>query len=198
MTTNFLPTSFKAYKPLKLTVKSESIKRRLHRFPYRYRLAKAFSGIQDGKQLGRSKAGYEAGMKVFLAYTAFEEIYDAAKQLSNGKLPDVQLAVRSNIELAKKIRSNARLKQLLLTNSNSKELQKSIDNFYKCFNSDILCVAYIVRNTFAHGDFTAGGAGLNRKIDCETFQSIAEEVLFYSDKLFTNCVEELERRQKKK
>ena len=75
MTTNFLPTSFKAYKPLKVTVKSESIKRRLHRFPYRYRLAKAFSGIQDGKQLGRSKAGYEAGMKVFLSISSKKKLF---------------------------------------------------------------------------------------------------------------------------
>lgn len=193
----FLPKNYKAYLVVKEAISNEHVKRRLHRFPYRYRLAKAFSGIEDGKQLGRSKAGYEAGMKVFLAYTALEEVYEAARILDRAAIADRQYATRSNIELASKLRRNARLKALLLNSFNSTDLQKNIEDFYRSFNSNIVFVAFAVRNLFAHGEFTAGGAGLIRKSDCETFTELANEVLAYCDKLFIGCVEILEKKRKK-
>jgi len=195
--TNFLPKNYKAYLAVKNAITNDNVKRRLHRFCYRYRLALAFEGINEGGQLGRSKAGYEAGMKVFLAYTALEEIYEAIKILDRN-LVDRQLAVKSNIDIANKIRRNSRLKLLLLNSNNREDLQKNLDNFYKCTTYDILCIACAVRNLFAHGEFTAGGAGLNRKNDCKTFTNLANEVLVYCDKLLFDCVKVLEQRLKKK
>ena len=70
-----MPSAYKDYQQkLKTgTIKiNAEVKRRLSRFPYRYRLAKSFVGI-DAKEVGRTLIGYEAGMKVFLAYTAYED-----------------------------------------------------------------------------------------------------------------------------
>jgi len=196
-----MPTSFKAYREVKDVITSDDVKRRLHRFTYRYRLASVFESINvvhDGDYLGRSKAGYEAGMKVFLAFTAYDEIHRAARYLDRNNVAEKQYAISSNTALAQKIRKNDRLKCLLLGAHNNADLQNNLDNFYKTMTSDILCIACGVRNLFAHGEFTAGGAGLDRKADCLMFEEIAKQVLEHCDRLFTISVQALIRRKNRR
>ena len=66
-----MPTAYKDYqRKLKKGIKhiDADVVTRLSRIPYRYRLAKSFAGI-DAQEVGKTLIGYEAGMKVFLAYT---------------------------------------------------------------------------------------------------------------------------------
>ena len=80
---------------------NKTIMKRLSRFPFRYRLAKSFVGI-DAKEVGKTLIGYEAGMKVFLAYTAYEELIQLAKDLgvaeikskNDNEIIDKQLATK--------------------------------------------------------------------------------------------------------
>ena len=164
----------------------------MHRFPYRYRLARSFESI-NAENLGRTKAGYDAGMKVFLAYTAYEEIHEAARVVTNNRVLTKINTIRSNPSIATKIRSNERLKNLLLTHTDDNALKNNLTKFYKQNTNDIMALACAIRNIYAHGEFTAGGAGLVTIEDCKQMRSIADELLNYCDELFTNCADELER-----
>lgn len=187
---DLMPSYYENYLSRKHSITNDEIKRRLHRFPYRYRLAKAFTGI-NAVGLGKSKAGYEAGMKVFLAYTAYEEIHDAALLMKARSAQAKGNTIRSNNVLAAKLRKNERLKKLLLAHADDEKLRSNLNNFYNGITNDMMVLACAIRNIYAHGEFTAGGAGLVVAADCKDMRSIADEVLDYCDELFRDCTNKL-------
>ena len=187
---DLMPSYYENYLSRKHSITNEEIKRRLHRFPFRYRLAKAFTGI-NAVGLGKSKAGYEAGMKVFLAYTAYEEIHEAALLMKVRSAQAKYNTIRSNNILAAKLRKNERLKKLLLTHADDAKLRSNLNNFYNAITNDMMVLACAIRNIYAHGEFTAGGAGLVVAADCKDMRSIADEVLDYCDELFRDCTNKL-------
>jgi len=85
-----LPSAFKRLKAIKKQIQNEDTKSMLNRFVYRYRIARAFKGI-DAPDIGdRTVRGYAAGMKLLLAYSAFDEIRSARVAIS--KLRSAQIA----------------------------------------------------------------------------------------------------------
>lgn len=196
-----LPTSYEAY--LTQKGKAESlparVKRGLHRFPYRYRLAKSFIGIDAYTSIStRDLLGYSAGMKIVLAYTAYEEVLRAAEAMN------VRGLVRqiSNEGIANQLRKNDRfmnvVKEVIVdyetifyeddaVNWLAINLKKFINK-----NNDILSLAKVIRNLYAHGEFTSGGVGITSKATQKPFLDIADEVLKLSDEVFDRCVMKLE------
>ncbi|MBU3562357.1 hypothetical protein [Polynucleobacter sp. Tro8-14-1] len=193
-----MPSSYKDYQQkLKIdTIKiNAEVKRRLSRFPYRYRLAKSFNGI-DAKEVGRTLIGYEAGMKVFLAYTAYEDLIYAAYKLGVENVKKKNENEIPNKELALQLMKKTELIGFISENLREEDdwLKIKIEKFIRGNTNDVLFLALAIRNLYAHGVFTATKGGVKNKTDKALYFRLANEVLKYCDKRFKNCVKILEER----
>ncbi|ABP35049.1 hypothetical protein [Polynucleobacter asymbioticus] len=190
-----MPTAYKDYQQkLKTgTIKiNAEVKRRLSRFPYRYRLAKSFIGI-DAKEVGRTLIGYEAGMKVFLAYTAYEDLIYAARKLEIENVKDKNENTILNKELAEQLLKNKSLIDFVRNNLRDEDakLKMRIEEFIRGETYDVLFLAFAIRNFYAHGIFTATKGGVTKKADKALYYKLADVVLKYCDKRFTNCIKKI-------
>ena len=74
---------------------------------------------------------------------------------------------------------------------NNETLKKEIANFYLQSNDDIMCIATAIRNTFAHGIYTAAGAGMKTKKRQKDFNEITNALLAVTDEIASACVNEI-------
>ena len=190
-----MPTAYEDYqqnlKTGSIKINAE-VKRRLSRFPYRYRLAKSFVGI-DAKEVGRTLIGYEAGMKVFLAYTAYEDLIYAAQKLGIENVKDKNENIISNKELADEFLKNTNLIAFVRENLRNEDvlLKARIEEFIRGETNDVLFLALAIRNFYAHGIFTATKGGVTKKADKALYYKLADVVLKYCDKRFSNCIKKI-------
>ena len=189
-----LPTTYKRLKAIKKQIENEEIKKTLNRFTYRYRIARAFVGINAPDIGERTVRGYAVGMKLLLAYSAFDEI-----RLTRNAFPKLRpnrgeytKIVHTN--LANKLRQNEELENLLKNASavKNESLKNDIELFYKNKNDDVMCIATGLRNAFAHGVFTAAGAGLTTKSKQKQVDELTNAVLDMTDDIALECVIQLE------
>jgi hypothetical protein len=189
-----LPTAHKRLKAIKKQIENEEVKKTLNRFTYRYRMARAFVGI-DAPDIGeRTVRGYAVGMKLLLAYSAFDEIRltrNAFVKLRPNRGEYTKIVHKN---LANKLRENEELERLLSIASAVKNpsLKKDIDLFFKNENDDVMCIATGLRNAFAHGVFTAAGAGLTTKRKQKQVEELANVVLDMTDDIALECMTQLE------
>ena len=108
-----LPTSFKRLKAIKKQIENTEIKTTLNRFTYRYRVARAFIGINAPEIGERTVRGYAVGMKLLLAYSAFDEIRTVRNLLPKIKPPKGSYTKIISKVLANKLRENEELNHLL-------------------------------------------------------------------------------------
>jgi hypothetical protein len=107
-------------------------------------------------------------------------------------------SIKNETALAATLRKNIKLKDLLIegiesVNKEENEgLKKSLLNFYDANGRDILCVATAARNSFVHGDLTAGGAGLSINARVAAIEELATVLRNYCDKLFSKCLKKIE------
>ena len=185
-----LPSSFKQFKAtVNLRSHSEN-KKLLARFVYRYRLAKSFTEI-IAKDIGRTIKGYNAILKVFLTYTAYEQLIKASNGLRVYGLDSIDRNRIADIELAERLRNNKQLIDFLIEYSTDSILIGQLVAFRKNKNNDIVCVAYAIRNVFAHGELTATPIGIALKTERTTLIDLADFLLNYCNDIFTKCVEKL-------
>ena len=185
-----LPSSFKQFKAtVNLRLHSEN-KKLLTRFVYRYRLAKSFKEI-IATDIGRTIKGYNAILKVFLTYTAYEQLLKASNGLRVYGLDGIGKNRIVDIELAERLRKNKQLINFLIEYSTDSLLIGQLAAFRKNKNNDIVCVAYAIRNVFAHGELTATPIGVALKDERTTLLDLADFLLNYCDDTFTKCVEKL-------
>ena len=190
-----MPASYQTYRQNLKTGSTKinaEVKRRLSRFPYRYRLAKSFVGV-DAKEVGRTLIGYEAGMKVFLAYTAYEDLIYAAQKLSIENVKDKNENIISNKELAEQLLKNKSLIEFVRNNLRAEDtlLKTRVEEFIRGETNDVLFLALAIRNFYAHGIFTATKGGVTKKADKALYYKLADVVLKYCDKRFTNCIRKI-------
>lgn len=188
-----LPTAFERVKEVKKHIKDKSLTSTLNRFQYRYRMARAFEGINAPDVGERTVKGYAAGMKILLAYGAFDEIRLVKNSLSI-RPPKGEYTKVFDAKLANKIRKNLDLKQMLEIQSAVKNasLKKQIASFFNSENDDVMCIITGVRNAFAHGVFTAAGAGLTTKKRQLEMDELANCLLDKTDNMAIECVVQLE------
>ena len=185
-----LPSSFKQFKAsANLRLHNEN-KKLLARFVYRYRLAKSFTEI-IAKDIGRTIKGYNAILKVFLTYTAYEQLLKGAYGLRVFGLDSVDRNRIEDAQLAEKLRKNKQLVNFLIEYSTDSILIAQLVSFRKNSNNDVVCVAYAIRNVFAHGELTATPIGVALKTERTTLLELADFLLNYCDDIFTKCVEKL-------
>lgn len=188
-----LPSAHRRMKQLKPLMQSSQA-RRLNKFVYRFRLARALKEV-SAPDIGRKTVmGYTAGIRLLLAYSAFEDIRilrDSIKTIRNPRGEHTKII---DEELAKQLRKNSNLQHLLLQDGEVKNpsLKRHIESFFAGTNSDVMCIATALRNSFVHGTFTAGGVGLDSKIKIKHIDTLSHAVLELADGICTRCVETLE------
>jgi len=189
-----LPTAYKRLKAIKKQIENEEVKKTLNRFTYRYRMARAFVGINAPDIGERTVRGYAVGMKLLLAYSAFDEIRLTRNAFPKLRLNRGEYTKIIHTNLANKLRQNEELENLLKIASAVKNpsLKKDIELFFKNQNDDVMCIATGLRNAFAHGVFTAAGAGLTTKRKQKQVDELAEAVLDMTDDITLKCVTQLE------
>jgi hypothetical protein len=185
-----LPTNYDQYvKRAKQSKKSTAISQ-LNKFSFRYRLAEDFEGL-IAPNVGRTLAGYNVITKVFLAYTAYEAVVKAARNLKVYSVQSHQLNTRFEPELANKIRQNEKLKSYLLSYPHENAISNKIKLFFNGTTSDIICISYALRNIFAHGELTASVVGTETAAKRKVFTELANSILDYCDETFTQCLDRL-------
>jgi len=162
----------------------------LARFCNRYRLAESFEGM-IAPDVGKTLAGYDVLTKIFLAYTAYEAVVKAARSLRLRDISDPALNASLNPTLAVRLRENFKLMKYLATQDFGTELKNKINLFIDGTTDDIVCVAYGLRNKFAHGDLTASAISTSKKKHRDDLLGLADGILDYSDELFDKCISRL-------
>lgn len=185
-----LPNDYDAFvKFAKISHKKTAVSL-LSKFSFRYRLAEDFEGIV-APNVGRTLAGYNVITKVFLAYTAYEAVIKAARYLKVRSVQDIEMNTRFDPDLAVKIRENEKLKPYLLTYPHEKAVAIKVRLFFDGTSSDIVCIAFALRNIFAHGELTASVVGTETITKRKVFTDIANSLLDYCDETFSLCVKKL-------
>jgi hypothetical protein len=189
-----LPTAYKRLKAIKKQIENEEIKKTLNHFTYRYRIARAFKGINAPDIGERTVRGYAVGMKLLLAYSAFDEIRLTRNAFPKLRLKKGEYTKIFNATLASKLRENEELQKLLSISTAVKNqaLKSDIELFFQSQNDDVMCIATGLRNAFAHGVFTAAGAGLTTKRKQKQVDELANVVLNMTDDIALECVSQLE------
>ena len=189
-----LPTKHKEFSAMKKALSEKQKKQNekflnlMNRFMYRYRMAKAFKTLVAKDVEKRTVDGYACGMKLFMAYSAYDEIRAAERILR--KLDRNATHKYKNEILAERIRSNDRMKDLLLETIAVEEdgLRVMLKKFYANKNNEIMIFASSLRHSFVHGDFTTARSGLTNKREIQTINDVTDVVLKLSDELFSEMV----------
>ena len=189
-----LPTKHKEFSAMKKALSEKQKKQNekflnlMNRFMYRYRMAKAFETLVAKDVEKRTVDGYACGMKLFMAYSAYDEIRAAERILR--KLDRNATHKYKNEILAERIRSNDRMKDLLLETIAVEEdgLRVMLKKFYANKNNEIMIFASSLRHSFVHGDFTAARSGLTNKREIQTVNDVTDVVLKLSDEIFSEMV----------
>jgi hypothetical protein len=187
--TNY-PTSYSLFKPIAELRKHKQNKKELTRFVFRYRLAKSFNGI-NAEGIGRTLEGYNSVVKLFLTYTAYEQLLRASIGLNVFGILSIEKNNIVDIRLADKLRKNSKLIDFLVEHSIEGTLLSKLISFRKNTNNDVVCVAYAIRNIFAHGELTATAIGTSIKSERDALYDLADVLLNYCDENFTKCIEKL-------
>jgi hypothetical protein len=191
---NNLPTKHKEFDAMKKALSDKQKKQNqkflnlMNRFMYRYRMAKAFQTIVVKDVEKRTVDGYACGMKLFMAYSAYDEIRAAERILL--KLERNKTHKYKNEILAERIRSNERMKDLLLETIAVEEdgLRVMLKKFYANKNNEIMIFASSLRHSFVHGDFTTSRSGLTNKREIQTIDDVTDVILKISDEIFSEII----------
>jgi hypothetical protein len=127
-------------------------------------------------------------MKLFMAYSAYDEIRSAERILL--KIDRNKTHKYVNDELAERIRKNKKMQDLLLETIAVEEdgLKIMLKKFYANKNSEIMIFASSLRHSFVHGDFTTARSGLTNKREIQTVNDVTEVVLKVSDDIFSEIL----------
>ena len=189
-----LPTKHKEFDAMK-TALSDKQKNKNHkflnlmnRFMYRYRMAKAFQTIVAPDVEKRTVDGYACGMKLFMAYSAYDEIRAAERILLKQDWNETHKY--TDKELAMKIRKNEKMQELLTETTAVEEggLKIMLKKFYANKNDGIMIFASSLRHSFVHGDFTTARSGLTNKREIRIVDEVTHVILKVSDDIFTDMV----------
>ena len=180
----YLPTDYDEYVGLAKLTKKDYALPLLNRFAFRYRLAESFEGI-IAPDVGRTLLGYNVITKVFLAYTAYEAIVKASRRLYVRSVLTHDLNTIFDTNLASRLRQNEKLVSYLVSNTQDKGLVNKLKLSFNGSTSDVLCIAYALRNIFAHGDLTATSVGTETKAKRKDFIDLSNALLDYCDDTFT-------------
>jgi len=111
--------------------------------------------------------------------------------LKVSSIQNIELNTRFDSALAIKIRQNEKLKSYLLAYPHEQAVANKIRHFFNGTSSDIVCIAFALRNIFAHGELTASVVGTETIARRKVFTDLANSLLDYCDDIFSLCVKKL-------
>ncbi len=190
MNNSKLPTSFQDLRSSIYLKRNRNEKKILIRFAYRYRLARSLERT-IAPHVGRTLKGYDAIHKVFLTYTAYEQIIKAANRLEIFQIYPIEINKVEDLELANRIREKEKLMKFLSLQDNDTNLSLKLKEFIKGDSNDLSCVAYAIRNFYAHGELTPTAIGLSKEDHYDLMWDFSIFILNYCDDVFTKCVQKL-------
>jgi hypothetical protein len=200
----FLPKSYQLFQTVNRFMRERDAKLAgtFNRYMWRYRLARSFKGIDaDEEMTARTIRGYSEGMRLFLAYTAYDEIRQTEYWINKASY-SFGHQLRSDIELSAQIRALPELREAIETSHavNKQDLKTAVLAFYRHRNPNLMPIATAIRHMFAHGDMTVGSFGLTNEKKRQLIRKLsnlllekAEEI---SDKMLHQYI--LENRQNPK
>lgn len=154
----------------------------LQLFRSRWRLAWHFQGFNALDFSDATLDGYSAAFRVFLAYTAHEQL---AKSIAarHDFLPF------EDQDLAHLVREQLRsLEALTLANARGKQ-HAGLGEFWSAQTDDVRFFAYGLRNLVAHGPFTANK--VKTKSAQRVLANVAEFILLASEQAFGAVLDQL-------
>jgi hypothetical protein len=196
ITSKFLPPSQKSFEEVSkfMFERNQNLAEHFHRFMWRYRLARSFKQIEADEEMGKTTLlGYSEGMRLFLAYSAYDEIRDAELIFKGLKGEDrIRHQVTGDIRLNAEIRSLDKLKETLLKADSviKGDGNQKLKPFYAKDSNDVMVVATHFRNLFVHGDMTAAGAGLTNAKKRKIITDLSNLVLSKADEISDTLIRE--------
>lgn len=183
------PTNYKQFLKLAKTSRRKQALPLLNRFAFRYRLAISFKGML-AEEVGATLVGYDAVTKLFLAYTAYEAVTKACKELRVYGLSSLAQNVVLDSALAARLKKNIELMDYLQSCRFSPDLTSKLALFYKSQDAhcDVSTIAFAIRNVFAHGDLTASSVGATKVGHRKALNDLAKKMLEFSDDAFSRCL----------
>ena len=149
---------------------------RLVLFHARWRLAWCFEELAAPGYSDAIRDGYSAAFKVFLAYTAHEQLAEAVGLKHNG------FPLEADPVLAADIRVHLeRLRREMMDQSKGAQAT-GLAAFWDGASDDVRLVAYGLRNVVAHGPFTA--SKLRTKKSLAVLERLAEALLLADETWF--------------
>ena len=160
--------------------------RDLNRAAARYRLASLFNGI-DVKPPGSKQlaAGYAAGIRLLLAYSAYEAVLRAAGKPKNTRppLPGSKLHASAKHALRECLRAEPKVGKLLQSDAKH-ELPRKVQQFINGEDKQFFDAVSVLRHLIAHGNWSAWGGGAETALGRKALKLVAEYLLEETDLLF--------------
>lgn len=146
-------------------------------FHARWRLASSFEHLYASGFSDRVRDGYSAAFKVFLAYTAHEQLAHAVD------LPHWHFPMDGDDQLAAAVRTELNELKAYIDRDSQKRQRVGLDGFWAGTHGDVRFVAYGIRNLVAHGLFT--GSRLKARSSQAVLARLAERVLHADEVWFS-------------
>jgi hypothetical protein len=158
----------------------------INRFIARYSLAKAFKGI-DAHTFRRSTLmGYDAVMRLMLAFSAYDTLFKAVEKLTPqlSLRYDIYSFLIHNHELEEEFRSNQLLLNVLKADAKETALSR-LEAFEKGGES-LTCIAFAIRNMVAHGQMNPTASKASRTSVANQINQLSALVLDACDFIFND------------
>ena len=161
----------------------------LNRFAARYRLARAFNGINADGYATDTLEAYGALLKVFLSYSALEQFHKAVKPVKPKRLHErwASLAVSP----ADSLRESEAIVQFLIKTVSNEKLRDRLIAFQRGKHDNVLIVAMALRHAVAHGFMSVHPEGTSPKVSKIFCQQISRMLLSIADQAFIDLLESL-------
>ena len=143
------------------------------------------------RALGRSIDTYSAFTKLFLAYTAYEQLVPIAHRLRVAGVSKIYTNVIFNKRLAAQLRRNTKLATFLTNSSLEPWLKTRIKIMLDGTDDDIVCLAYGIRDLYAHAELTTTDILDGTVKQRAVLVDVADTILDYCDKTFSSFMDKL-------
>ena len=162
----------------------------LNRFAARYRLARAFNGIDADGYAKDTMDAYSAVLKVFLAYSALEQFHKAVKPTK----PRQHLSERwadCAVSPAVSLRESEAIIQFLIKTVSHNKLKEQLIAFQQGKHDNVLIVATALRHAVAHGFMSVHPEGTSARVSKIFCQQLSRLLLSISNQSFVDLLKSL-------
>jgi len=160
----------------------------VNRFGARFRLAKAFKGLELDGYTEPTASGYSALCRVFLTWSAFEQFMTAIGVKQSGLA--ALLAKHDTVRLQGDIRAidtNDRFYRFICAKVNQRH-QRELVNYLNADPCNITYLASAIRHIFAHGSLTPNANQVDPCVAIAVCDKLSEVMLHIMDTEFSERI----------